>query len=157
MIFGQKHLITCRCVLPQYKSLKDPPPHKFIVFSEILESGDVKVKYSQCNNCGVIHRITDVCKSEIVTGKDHMNSLIKVEDIRPSLHQNFINILDGNSADLATWEAVQNIVENKRWGDFVVLTKEVEGLEVHGKYIRILGESICKVESFIRSTGVLND
>jgi len=155
MSFGQKHLITCRCVLPQYKSLKDPPAHKFVVFSEILDAGDVKIKYSQCNNCGVIHRITDICKSEVISGKDHMNTLISIDDIRPSLHQNFVNILDGSSADLATWEAVQYTIENKKWGEVVVLTKESEGEEVHGKYIRVLGESLCKVESFIRSTGVL--
>jgi hypothetical protein len=142
-------------VLPQFKSSKNPPAHKFIVFSEILDSGDVKIKYSQCNNCGVIHRITDICKSEIIQGKDSMTTLISVDDIRPCLHQNFVNILDGNSADLATWEAVQHIIENKRWGEVVILTKESEGQEIHGKYIRILGETLCKVESFVRSTGVI--
>ena len=155
MIHGQKHLIKCRCVLPQFKRLENPPVHQFIVFSVIQEDETVKPRYSQCNNCGVVHKVVDVCKSEIVGGKENMNSLIKIEDIKPSLHPNFVGILESSQADLATWESVQFIVENKQWGQFVVLTNDSEGEEIHGKYIRILGESMCKVETFMRSTGVV--
>lgn len=153
---GQKHLIKCRCVLPQFKKLENPPAHKFIVFSEILEDGNVKIKYTQCNNCGVIHRVTDLCRSDILSSKESIGSLIKIEDIRPSIHQNFVSVLDSNYADIATWEAVQFIIENKKWGEFVVLTSETEENEIHGKYIRILGDSFCKVESFVRSTGEIS-
>lgn len=152
---GQKHLIKCRCVLPQFKTSKTPPVHKFVVFSEILDSGEIKIKYSQCDNCGIVHKVIDLCKSEIISNKDHTKSIIKIEDIKPSLHQNFVSVLENNFADLPTWEAVQYIIENKRWGEFVTITKEFEGEEVHGKYIRILGESLCKVESFIRPTGTI--
>lgn len=152
---GQKHLIKCRCVLPQFKKLENPPPHKFIVFSVINDDETVVTKFCQCNNCGIIHKVFDVCRSEILQTKESMSSIIKVEDIKPSLHPNFSNILEVNTADIATWEAVQFIVENKKWGEFVVLTTETEGDEIHGKYIRILGESLCKVESFSRSTGIL--
>jgi len=155
MIHGQKHLIKCRCVLPQFKRLENPPVHQFIVFSVIQEDETVKPRYSQCNNCGVVHKVVDVCKSEIVSGKENMNSLIKIEDIKPSLHPNFVGILESSQADLATWESVQFIVENKQWGQFVVLTNDSEGEEIHGKYIKILGESMCKVETFMRSTGVV--
>jgi hypothetical protein len=135
--------------------MDNPPAHRFIVFSTINDDGTVNQKYSQCNNCGVIHKITDICTSEIIANKDHMNSIIRIEDIKPSLHPNFVGILESSGADIATWEAVQFIVENKKWGEFVVLTSEVEGDDIHGKYIRVLGESFCKVESFSRSTGIL--
>jgi hypothetical protein len=92
-----------------------------------------------------------------VTGKEHMTSIIQIEDIKNSLHQNFVNILEGNSADLPTWEAVQFIVENKKWGEFVVLVTETEGEEITGKYIRILGDTMCKVETFTRNVVVKND
>lgn len=155
MSLGQKHLIKCRCVLPQFKKMEDPPAHKFIVFSVIQDDGSVVPKYAQCNNCGVIHKVTDICKSEVLPGKEHMGSILKIEDIKPSLHPNFAQILETNSVDLATWEAVQHIVENKRWGEIVVLTTETEGNELHGKYIRVLGESLCKVEPFTRQVGGL--
>ena len=152
---GQKHLIKCRCVLPQYKNLKDPPSHKFIVFSMIKDDDTVVVKYSQCNNCGIIHKVTDICTSEISSGKEHMNSLMKIEDIRASIPNNFSTILEGNSADLPTWEAVKFILDHKKWGDFVILTSEIDGAEINGKYVRILGETLCKIDTFNRSSGVI--
>lgn len=152
---GQKHLIKCRCVLPQFKKLENPPPHQFVVFSVLNDDGSVTIKYAQCNNCGIVHRVTDVCKSEIMSSKEHMNSLLKIEDIKPSLHANVSNMLEANSADLATWEAVQFVIENKCWGEFVVMTTETEGDEITGKYVRILGESLCKVETFTRSSGLI--
>jgi hypothetical protein len=155
MSTGQKHLIKCRCVLQQFKKLNDPPQHHFIVFSTINDESNVNVKYSQCNNCGVIHKVVDICRSEILNGKEFMGSLIKIEDIKPTINSNFSTILESNNADLATWEALQFIVENKLWGSIVVLTTDSEGDEIHGKYLRILGESICKVESFIRSSGII--
>lgn len=156
MSHGQKHLVKCRCVLQQFKNLETPPAHQFVVFSIVQDDGKIAVKHAQCNNCGVIHKILDLCRSEIITGKESARALITIDEIRPSLHPNFVGILESNSADLATWEAVQYIVENKKWGDFVVLTTELDGDELHGKYLRILGESLCKVESFVRSTGVVS-
>jgi len=152
---GQKHLVKCRCVLPQFKKLENPPPHHFIVFSVLDDGGNVTVKYAQCNNCGIIHKVIDVCKSEILSTKENMNSLLKIEDIKPSLHSNFVNVLEANSVDLATWEAARFIIENKKWGEFVVMTSETEGDEIHGKYIVVLSDSICKVETFTRSSGLL--
>lgn len=152
---GQKHLIKCRCVLPQFKNLNDPTQHHFIVFSTINENGDVDIKYSQCNNCGVIHKVIDICRSEIQSGKENMNSLLKIEDLRPSLHNNYLNILEANNADLPTWEAVQFAIENKLWGSIVILTTDNDQDVVYGKFIKILGESLCKVENFTRSAGLI--
>lgn len=151
---GQKHLVACRCVLPQYKSRKDPYVHKFIVFSTIKDDDSTVVKYAQCNNCGVIHRVTGICTSEIMSGKEHMTSLMSIDEVKTSISKNIANILEANSADLSTWEAVQFIIENKKWGEFVVLTTETEGEETIGKYISILGEALCKVDTFTR-TGVI--
>lgn len=147
---GHKHLVKCRCVLPQFKRLESPPPHQFTVFSAIDDEGNTIPKFSQCNNCGLIHKIVDICKSEIQSGKESMKSILKIEDIKPSLHTNISSILEANSCDLPSWEAALFIVENKQWGSYVVLTKETEGNEVNGKFIRIFSDSLCKVETFTR-------
>lgn len=148
---GQKHLVKCRCVLSQFKSMEDPPTHQFIVFSGIGDDGNVVPKFSQCNNCGVIHKVVDICKSEIMKDKEHLSSLLTIDDVRGSIHPNLATILDKNNADLATWEACQYIVENKQWGLPVMLASDTEeGLKV-GKYVRILGESLFKVESYTRA------
>lgn len=149
MIIGLKHLITCRCVLPQFKRSDDPPRHQFVVFSTVND--DVVVpKFAQCNNCGVIHKVVEVNRSEIMLGRENMGSLVTIDDIKAGLPQQLSNILETNDVDLPTWELAQFILENKQWGNFVVLrTDEEDGLK-QGKYLRILGEAMFRVESFTR-------
>lgn len=148
---GQKHLVKCRCVLSQFKNLQNPPEHQFVVFSAIDDDGNVIPKPAQCNNCGIVHKVIDICKSEVLHGKEHTGALLTIDDIRPSLHQNLITILDKNSADLPTWEACQYAVENNLWGSVITLTSDSEEDGKAGKYVRILGESLFKVESYTRT------
>lgn len=147
---GHKHLVKCRCVLPQFKGSIDPPVHHFVVFSVVDDADNVKVKYAQCNNCGVVHKVVDICKSEILPGKESMSALVGIEDIKASLPPNLVDILARNSVDLPTWEQAQFVLENKLWGDFVVLTHEEESGSRQGKYVRIMSETFFKIESFSR-------
>jgi hypothetical protein len=59
-------------------------------------------------------------------------------------------ILRNNNADLPTWQATQYIYENKRWGEFAVLSTDSEGDSRQGKYVRVLGEQLFKVEAYVR-------
>lgn len=145
---GQKHLIKCRCVLPHLKGRDNPPQHQFMVFSKIDDNDNVIVKYSQCNNCGLIHKVTDICRSEIMSGKEEMKSILSIEDIKTSLPKNLVDILERNDVDISSWENAQFIIENKQWGNFVVLAKEEEDGVINGKYVRIMSETFFKIESF---------
>lgn len=146
---GLKHLITCRCVLPQFKQRPNPPPHQFTVFSIVDDNDVVRVRFEQCNNCGIIHKVIDVCKSEIVS-REAMNSLQTIDDIKSCMNPRLANLLEANNVDLATWQAAQFIVENRRWGEFVVLSSdEQEGMR-QGKYLMIIGENMFKVDTFTR-------
>lgn len=147
---GLKHLVNCRCVLHQFKSRKNPPSHAFVVFSVIEEDNRVQPKYAQCNNCGIIHKVVDICKSEILEDKEQMKSILSIEDVKCSLPPNFVNVLESNSADLATWENVQFLLQNKEWGSSVVLTSELNDDTRTGKILIVLGESLLKVELFSR-------
>lgn len=147
---GQKHLIQCRCVLPQYKRAVHPLQHQFIVFSIIEDDDRVRSKFAQCNNCGVIHKVIDICRSEIMTGREAMSSLVSVDDLKNSLPVNLVKILESNQADLPTWELAAFVYENKQWGEFVVLSSDVESGLRQGKYVRILGENLFKVDSYAR-------
>ena len=146
MSSGQKHLIQCRCILSQFNKLKDPPRHRFVVFSVIDDDDKPVVKFAQCNNCGIIHKVTDVQRSEIVSGREHMQSIVSIDDIKLSLPEKLVNVLEINKCDLPTWEMAQFLLENKKWGDFVVLNSEEEGGLRQGKYVRIMGETLFKVE-----------
>lgn len=147
---GYKHLIECRCVLPQFKSKKDPPRHKFIVFSVADENDVIQQKYAQCNNCGLIHRVVDLCKSEIQSGKENASSILTIEDIKISLPKDLAVILEKYRVELPSWEYAAFIIENKEWGNFIVLEQEEDSGTKHGKYVRILGENFYKVENFSR-------
>lgn len=150
MTRGQRHLLKCRCVLPQHKNLSNPLSHQFIVFSVVNDDDTVKVKFAQCNNCGIIHKVTDICTSEILPGKEAMSSIVKIEEVKLSLPPNLVDILERNNCDLPAWEQAQFILENKQWGNFLILAQEEESGTKQGKYVRIMSETFFKVESFSR-------
>ena len=146
---GIKHHVKCRCILQQFKKLENPPIHRFLVFSIIDDENNVKSKFAKCNNCGVIHKVVEIGKSEILK-KDEMASLLTIDDIKLSLPESLKIILEKNNADLPSWESAQFIIENKLWGNFVTLTTDDDDELQHGKYVLILGENMFKVETFER-------
>lgn len=151
---GVKHLVKCRCVMAHLKNMNNPPVHQFIVFSELVDD-KVVVKYAQCNNCGSIHKVTDICTSEIIPNKEEANTIMSVDEIKLGLPANLVKILELNNVDLPTWEMASFYFENKMWGNFVVLTSDYDEGNKTGKYLQILGESLFKVNSFTRSEVVM--
>lgn len=146
---GIKHLVTCRCFLPQFKRMPSPPSHQFTVFSVLEEDEKIRVRFAQCNNCGIVHKVIDVCRSEIVP-KESLGSVLTIDEIKSSIPPQLSIILEGNDVDLASWELAKFIFENQQWGQFVVLkTDEQDGMK-QGKYVRIMGETFFKVENFTR-------
>lgn len=143
---GVKHLITCRCVLPQLESDPKSPLHQFVVFS-VLDDDTVRVKYAQCNSCGIIHKVVDICRSEIIASKEDLSSIMTIDDIKMGLPTQLATVLEKNDVDLATWEQAKWIWENDRWGDFVILSNEtVDGVR-QIKYLRILGKALFQMNS----------
>jgi hypothetical protein len=136
--------------MQQFKRIKNAPSHQFVVFSVIDDDNKAIPKFAQCNNCGVIHKVIDVGKSEIMVGKEHMSSIVSISDMRMALPEKLVGLLEANSCDLPTWESVSFIIEHKRWGDIVVLASDSEAGLRQGKFVKIIGESLFKVESFAR-------
>ena len=50
--------------------MKNPPAHEFIAFSILGEDDKVEESYVKCNNCGITHKVVDLCKSEILDKSD---------------------------------------------------------------------------------------
>ena len=145
---GVKHLVQCHCVLPQFKDRSDPIFHKFTVFSIIDDSDTVQPKFSQCNNCGVIHKIVDICKSEL-TSKEESRSIPNIEDIKFSLSSDLSRVLDSYQCDLATWEQAEWIFLNKLWDRWILLSRdEDEQGEIHGKRLIFSDEGRFRIEAF---------
>ena len=147
---GVKHIIECHCILPQYRERKDPVYHKFVVFSTIDESDTVVPSHHQCNNCGTVHKIYDVCKSEIVAGKDESASVERIKDVSLSLPASLIELFESYSLDLPDYMMARHIIESKDWGTTIVLSKESEDRTTSGKILRFIEGDRFRVESFSR-------
>jgi len=135
---GLKHLVQCHCILPQYRKMKDPVFHKFVVFSEINENDTVLEKNVQCNNCGVIHRVHDICKSEIVHGKEEMKTLVSKKDIKIMMPSRLSDILESYNADLPTWEQASFIIRNRVWNSQIYLSRDETDTEETAKVLKII-------------------
>tara|TARA_R110001583_G_scaffold27302_11_gene97795 strand:- start:439 stop:921 length:483 start_codon:yes stop_codon:yes gene_type:complete len=152
---GFKHLVQCHCVLPQYRNRKNIVYHKFVVFSLVDDEGEVVTKFSQCNNCDVVHRVIDFCKSEISHGVEDSNSVITIDDIRPQLDEKIINVLESNSCDLATWENVQNSILNEYWDEPIVIAKDKIKGESQIKLIILKSEEKYLLENHVRQDEIV--
>lgn len=130
--------------------MESPPFHKFPVFSIVEDDDRVKPKLAQCPNCGAVHKVTDVTRSEIVNGRDDLTSVITKGEIARQLPEGLAAVLDANECDMSIWENVKFIIDNAQWGSIVVLRSEsVDGLRC-GKYVKILGEKLYRVDEFSR-------
>lgn len=147
---GIKHILECHCILPQYRERKEPVYHKFIAFSEVDDSDTVVASNVQCNNCGTVHKIYDICKSEIVAGKDESASVEKKEDVALSLPKQLVELMETYSLEVCDYQMARYVIENKKWGTTIVLSFENEGEKSSGKILKFLAEDRFRVESFSR-------
>jgi hypothetical protein len=149
---GIRHLIECHCVLPQYRNSNPPVFHKFIVFSAINDD-QVQKKLAQCNNCGILHRIVDICKSEIVHGLEEGSSLRSIEDLKVSFPQRLSDFLVIQKLDIATWEFIEFLIDNKLEKD-VVINKTEAGDITQLKILQINADGTFKIRNETRQVDV---
>jgi len=149
---GIRHLIECHCVLPQYRNKNPPVFHKFIVFSAINDD-QVQKKLAQCNNCGILHRIVDICKSEIVHGLEEGSSLRSIEDLKVSFPQKLSDFLVVQKLDIATWEFIEFLIDNKLEKD-VVINKTEAGDITQLKILQINADGTFKIRNETRQVDV---
>jgi hypothetical protein len=150
---GIKHLLQCHCILPQYKNAKDPVFHKFIAFSVIDESDTVVVKYANCNSCGAVHKVYDICKSEIMVGKDDIRSGLVIEDFKLSLPSQLYDLLSQYSREICDYEYAQFIIDNSLWEEKLVLSREDIEDHIQGKSLKFLGPERFRIESYTHKIG----
>jgi hypothetical protein len=95
--------------------------------------------------------VIDICKSEIIAGKEESHAIVTKDDIKLSMNQTLATILEKYNVDISDWEYAQYVHEHKLWGNFLVLTQENDENYKRGKYLVILGENLFKVEPYERS------
>jgi len=129
--------------------MDNPPFHKFVVFSELNETGDVEPSFVQCTNCEIIHKVKEVGVSEILK-KEHLSSIMTIPEIKGNLPEQLIQSLLTYELDLHQWQEIKWIMDNEAWGRAVILVKEVTDGTTTGKYIQIIGTTLWKFSNFTR-------
>ena len=148
MSYGYKHLVECHCVLPQFRHKKTVTYHKFAVFSVADESDTVSPHLAQCNNCGTVHRVFDVCKSEILAGKDESRAVEKKEDVCLSLPSALVELFASYRLELPDYQFARFILENEKWDSMIVLTSEHTVTAREGELVRFVSQDKFRVEPF---------
>jgi len=146
-MYGIKHVVKCRCVLSQLRNNKNPPNHQFVVFS-IVENEVVKSTMVSCNNCGITHKITDLCKSEIIENSDEYQ-VINQADVNMCLPTDLREILDSYEVDLPTLQMSLWIIDSNKWGEKIILSKKELESRVEGKYLVFKGPNQYRIETFL--------
>jgi hypothetical protein len=149
---GVRHLIECHCVLPQFKNTTPTVYHKFVVFS-IIEDDVVQKKLAQCNNCGIIHKVTDFCKSEIVHGAEESSSIRQIDDVKLGLPGRLVDFLVQQSLDISTWEWIEYLLDHKLEYE-VVIKKDQKGDLTNLKILHLKEDGSFKVKNETRQDEV---
>jgi hypothetical protein len=147
-----KHLIECHCVLPQYRNRVDLVYHKFAVFS-LLESDNVVEKLVRCNNCDAVHRVYDVCKSEIFIGDLDLTTIRMPQEILSELPVGLKESLAPLSLDMCTLEHILWCVENNKQEKLPLRKDTVKG-KLFVKFITLRADGKWKFETESHSTEI---
>lgn len=145
---GVKHLIPCRCILPTLKNRENAPLHKFIVFSIIDDNDEATAKIVNCNNCGVSHNVTGICKSQILGNKELSKSAMTIEDLALMLPEGVSSILKSHEKTLPDYEHVKFMIDNEISGEFITLTSEVIDDKKVGKVLHYRGDGKFTIEPY---------
>ena len=145
---GIKHTIKCHCILPQFRTSPNPPIHEFVVFSVLDDSDTVMPKSVHCNNCGVIHQVIDMCRSEIVTGREDC-SLVTKKDVAFMLPSQVAEVLENYNCDLPTWEQSLFLFQERQWGNFVILERKENDTGTEGKLLKFHSYERFTIEPYI--------
>lgn len=151
-----KHQIECNCILPQFINVTPAIFHRFNVFSVIDKNGAVEPSYAKCNNCDAIHKVIEINESRQLS-KESSNLLPNLSEIKLSIPEKVMKLLDSYKIDLPTWQELQFIFENKKWGRSVILFKEEDDGKIRGKALLVLGENLFKIENFALGEDEEND
>ena len=145
--FGNKHLVECHCVLPIYKDNKPIIYHKFAVYSKLDENGRVIPKYANCNNCGILHSVYELCKSNIKVGKEDIASVTTIDEIALSFPGKLNKILEKYTCTINIYEEIDHVLEDKIFPTEIILSREIIEDEHHVKIIEISGNERFKIKS----------
>ena len=142
---GIKHLIECHCFLKIFNSSGNNINHKFPVYSKFNKDNEIIPRLVKCNNCEALHYVKEMCKSELRPGKESIETVITKEDLMSMLPDKICNVLTVHNADISDFEHAYDILEEERWGEFVVIKRSIVEEEEQIKVLQINSEQKIKI------------
>jgi galactitol-specific phosphotransferase system IIB component len=101
------------------------------VYSNFNDQGKVIEKIISCENCNTLHKVYDICKSDIVKGgKDENKASITIEELDLQLPDKISKILEKNQCPIPIYEEVVDAIEKNIDSHDIVINREV----IEGKY-----------------------
>ena len=104
-----------------------------------------------CNNCGIVHKVFEVCKSTILHDLEGTNSSVTIDDVTLQLPETVGKLLNSYGKDLPDYEHTKFMLDENMVGDFVVLTQEFNEGRKSGKVLKYKGKGKFEIEPFSRS------
>jgi len=84
-----------------------------------------------------------------LTSKEDAKSLPNIEDIKFSISQDLIRVLESYQCDIATWEQAEWIYLTKSWDQWITLAKEEDEVgDLHGKRLIFVDDGKFRIEAF---------
>ena len=96
----------------------------------------------------------DICKSEIIVGKDEVRSKMSIEDFKFSLPNDLYELLSHYGKEMVDYEYSQFIIDNKQWNSTIVLSREELDDSTQGKILRFLENEKFRIESYIHKEAI---
>ena len=121
--------------------------HRFPVYSKIDEQGRIIPKLVKCNNCEAAHFVTKIGRSELRPGKDQTDTVLKIEDFKHDLPSKIFNYLIENNCNISDFEHVKDIIEERRWGENVIIRRDIVDEKQQIKYIVINSKNNFQIKS----------
>lgn len=153
-MIGFKHLIECHCVLRIYKDHDPVIYHKFAVYNKIDDKGKIIPKFANCNNCGLTHYVYEICKSEFKTGKEDLSSVRNINDLKLSLPDKLVKILEEYNCAIDVYELVEDVIDQSFFPYELLIKREIIDDDHHVKVLSILSNDRFKIDSQVIKTTI---
>ena len=116
-------------------------------FSEFIDDRVIST-YVNCNNCGVAHKIIDLCKSEILEKSEDF-PVVNLNDLMFSLPKDLRDVFDSYDVDMPTIQNALWIIDNSKWGEKVILVKRELEDRIEGKCLVFKAPNQYRIETFL--------
>jgi hypothetical protein len=143
---GIKHLIECHCYLALFKKNEKIINHKFPVYSMLDDFNNLIPKLVKCNNCEAVHHVSEISRSELRPGKDQSTVILSKKDLSVMLPIKIKNIFSETNTDISNYEHALDIIESKRWGESIVIERDILGEIEQVKIMTIHNRDNIKIQ-----------